>query len=259
MKKYKKIVKKILQKGKQKADRTGTGTISIFSHKSTYNMALGFPLVTTKKVNFDSIVHELLWFISGNTNTKYLTDRGVNIWNSWADADGNLGKIYGYQWRKSGGIDQLKNVIEKIKSNPNDRGLIVNSWNTKEIHEMKLRPCHTMFQFYVNDGILDLQLYQRSADVFLGVPYNIASYSLLLLMVAQVTGLKAGRFIHVLGDAHIYNNHIPQMNKQIKRKAYQLPEVQLNPDIMDIDKFKFEDISLLFYDFHPVIKGKVAV
>lgn len=264
MKQYIDLVKKVLAEGTHKEDRTGTGTISIFGHQSRYNLAEGFPMVTTKKLHLKSIIYELLWFLKGDTNVKYLQDNGVRIWNEWADKNGNLGHVYGYQWRSwpdynGGYIDQISEVVEAIKHNPDSRRIIVSAWNVADIPTMKLPPCHAFFQFYVADGKLSLQLYQRSADIFLGVPFNIASYALLLKMMAQVTGLEAGYFVHTLGDAHIYTNHIEQVKMQIERELRPLPQMILNPDVKDIFNFKYEDFSLEGYDPHPHIKGEVAV
>lgn len=273
MKQYHDLLNHILTKGSKKTDRTGTGTISTFGYQMRFDLSDGFPLVTTKKIHWKSVVHELLWFISGDTNIKYLQDNGVKIWDEWADKDGNLGPVYGAQWRSwekteidhthsfigFNKIDQLAEVIDQIKINPDSRRLIVSAWNVADIPDMALAPCHTMFQFYVNDGKLSLQLYQRSGDAFLGIPFNIASYSLLLLMVAQVTGLKPGEFIHTIGDAHIYLNHIDQVNLQLTRDFKPPPQVKLNNKITDIDNFKFDDIELVGYDCHLGIKGVVAV
>lgn len=264
MKQYKDLVRRVLTEGTKKEDRTGTGTISVFGHQSRYDLTEGFPLLTTKKLHLKSIIYELLWFLTGDTNVKYLQDNGVRIWNEWADESGDLGHIYGYQWRSwpdySGGhIDQISEVIDTIKNNPDSRRIIVSAWNVADIPMMKLPPCHAFFQFYVADGKLSLQLYQRSADIFLGVPFNIASYALLLKMMAQVTGLVAGDFIHTLGDAHIYLNHIDQLNMQLERELRPLPEMILNPDVKSLFDFKYEDFTLEGYDPHPHIKGIVAV
>ncbi len=264
MKQYLDLVNRILTEGVEKGDRTGTGTISVFGHQMRFNLEDGFPLVTTKKVHLKSIIYELLWFLRGDTNVKWLQEHGVRIWNEWADENGDLGHVYGYQWRsypKYGGgyIDQISEVIEQIKNNPNSRRLIVNAWNVADIDNMNLPPCHMFFQFYVANGKLSLQLYQRSADTFLGVPFNIASYALLLMMVAQVTGLKAGEFVHTLGDAHIYNDHIEQMKLQLSREPRKLPTMKINPDVKNIFDFKFEDFELEGYDPHPHIAGKVSV
>ncbi|MEN9919614.1 MAG: hypothetical protein RL662_2050 [Bacteroidota bacterium] len=264
MKQYKDLVNRVLSEGIRKEDRTGTGTISIFGHQSRYNLADGFPMLTTKKLHLKSIAHELLWFLSGDTNIKYLQENGVRIWNEWADEDGDLGHIYGYQWRSwpdytGGYIDQITDVVKTIKNNPDSRRIIVSAWNVADIPNMNLPPCHAFFQFYVADGKLSLQLYQRSADIFLGVPFNIASYALLLKMMAQVTGLEAGDFVHTLGDAHIYSNHIDQLNMQMTRDLRSLPQLILNPDIDSIFDFKFDDFKLEGYDPHPHIKGDVAI
>lgn len=261
---YKELLQRVINEGVKKEDRTGTGTISVFGHQSRYKMSDGFPVLTTKKLHLKSIIHELLWFLNGDTNIKYLNDNGVRIWNEWADEDGDLGHIYGYQWRSwpdySGGhIDQIKEVVDTIKNNPDSRRIIVSSWNVADIPNMKLPPCHAFFQFYVADGKLSLQLYQRSADVFLGVPFNIASYALLLKMMAQVTGLEEGDFVHTLGDAHIYLNHIEQVNLQLTRDTRSLPEMKINPDVKDIFSFKFEDFELVGYNPHPHIKGEVSI
>lgn len=264
MQQYKELMQRILDEGVKKEDRTGTGTFSVFGHQMRFNMADGFPMLTTKKLHLKSIVHELLWFIAGDTNVKYLQDNGVRIWNEWADADGDLGHIYGYQWRswpdyKGGHIDQLSEVIETIKNNPDSRRMIVSSWNVADLPNMNLPPCHAFFQFYVADGKLSLQLYQRSADVFLGVPFNIASYALLLMMVAQVTGLKCGDFVHTLGDSHIYSNHIEQVKLQLTREPFKLPQIKINPDVKSIFDFTFDDFSLEGYEAHPHIKGEVSI
>jgi thymidylate synthase len=253
-----------LKNGKEKHDRTGTGTISVFGYQMRFDLAEGFPLLTTKKLHLRSIIHELLWFISGDTNIKYLKDNGVSIWDEWADKDGNLGPVYGYQWRSwpaadGRKIDQLKDVIEEIKKNPDSRRLIVSAWNVGEIPKMALPPCHALFQFYVADGKLSCQLYQRSCDIFIGVPFNIASYALLTLMIAQVTGLKPGEFIHTLGDAHIYLNHIEQVKLQLTREPFKLPEMKINPSVNDIFSFRFEDFALVNYVAHPHIKGAISV
>ncbi|MCI4437707.1 MAG: thymidylate synthase, partial [Ignisphaera sp.] len=245
--------------GQGKDDRTGTGTTSVFGYQTRYDLREGFPLVTTKKVHFKSIVHELLWFLSGDTNIKYLTDNGVIIWNSWADEKGDLGPVYGSMWRDFGGVDQISEVIEQIKTNPDSRRLIVSAWNPPKLLEMALPPCHLLMQFYVYDGELSCQLYQRSADTFLGVPFNIASYALLTHMIAQVCGLKVGEFIHTLGDAHIYNNHLTQVAEQLSREPLPLPKIYLNPEVTDIFSFTFDDVYLEDYQSHPAIKGKVAV
>lgn len=264
MQQYLDLLQRILDEGVKKEDRTGTGTISVFGHQMRFNMEDGFPMVTTKKLHLKSIVHELLWFIAGDTNVKYLQDNGVRIWNEWADENGDLGHIYGYQWRswpdyRGGHIDQLSEVIETIKKNPDSRRMIVSAWNVADLPNMNLPPCHAFFQFYVADDRLSLQLYQRSADVFLGVPFNIASYALLLQMMAQVTGLKAGDFVHTLGDAHIYTNHMEQVKLQLSRKPLSLPTMDMNPNINSIFDFKFEDFTLKNYESHPHIKGEVSI
>lgn len=264
MRQYHDLLKRVLDEGTEKNDRTGTGTISVFGHQSRYNLEDGFPLLTTKKLHLRSIIYELLWFLTGDTNAKYLQDNGVRIWNEWADENGDLGHIYGYQWRSwpdytGGHIDQISEVIETIKNNPDSRRIIVSAWNVADLPNMNLPPCHAFFQFYVADGKLSLQLYQRSADIFLGVPFNIASYALLLLMMAQVTGLKPGEFVHTLGDAHIYSNHLEQVNLQLGRDFRPLPKMIINPDIKNIFDFKFEDFTLTDYDPHPHIKGDVAI
>ncbi len=264
MKQYLDLLKHVLEIGNQKGDRTGTGTISTFGYQMRYNLRDGFPLVTTKKVHLKSIIHELLWFLQGDTNIKYLKDNGVRIWNEWADKDGNLGPVYGSQWRSwptadGRHIDQITEVIESIKNNPDSRRHLVSAWNVGEIDNMALPPCHAFFQFYVNDGKLSLQLYQRSADIFLGVPFNIASYAILLMMVAQVTGLEAYEFVHTLGDAHIYNNHIEQVNLQLSREPKKLPKMIINPDVKNILEFKYEDFKLEDYECHPTIKGAISI
>lgn len=264
MKQYHDLLRRILDEGVQKEDRTGTGTISVFGHQMRFNMEDGFPCLTTKKLHLKSIIHELLWFLNGDTNIKYLNENGVRIWNEWADEDGDLGHIYGFQWRSwpdynGGHIDQISQVVETLKNNPDSRRIIVSAWNVADIPNMNLPPCHAFFQFYVADGKLSLQLYQRSADVFLGVPFNIASYALLLQMMAQVTGLKTGDFVHTFGDAHIYNNHMEQVKLQLSREPRPLPKMLINPNIKDIFGFKFEDFELTDYDPHPHIKGVVAV
>lgn len=264
MKQYLDLMQHVLDHGTQKHDRTGTGTISVFGYQMRFNLQDGFPMVTTKKLHLKSIIHELIWFLSGDTNIKYLKDNGVKIWDEWADADGNLGPVYGSQWRswpKPDGekIDQITQIINTIKNNPDSRRIIVSAWNVAEIENMALPPCHAFFQFYVADGKLSCQLYQRSADIFLGVPFNIASYALLTMMVAQVCGLAYGDFIHTLGDAHLYNNHIEQARLQLSRASKPLPQMQINPDVKNIFDFKFEDFTLENYDPHPHIKGAVAV
>lgn len=264
MQNYLDLLQHILDNGSDKTDRTGTGTRSIFGYQLRYDLSKGFPLVTTKKVHLKSIIYELLWFLRGDTNIKYLNDNGVTIWDEWADDNGDLGPVYGAQWRSWKGadgkiIDQISEVIEQIKTNPDSRRLIVSAWNTAEIPNMALAPCHTMFQFYVADGKLSLQLYQRSADVFLGVPFNIASYALLTMMVAQVCGLRVGDYVHSFGDVHIYNNHFEQVKKQLAREPKVLPTMKLNPEIKDLFDFKYEDFSLENYEPHPGIKAPVAV
>jgi thymidylate synthase len=264
MKQYLDLMQHVLDNGTRKEDRTGTGTLSVFGHQMRFDLAQGFPLVTTKKCHLRSIIHELLWFLKGETNIRYLQENGVRIWDEWADENGELGPVYGHQWRSWGAadgrcIDQISNVIERIKTNPDDRRLIVSSWNVGEIPKMALPPCHCFFQFYVADGKLSCQLYQRSADIFLGVPFNIASYALLTLMVAQVTGLKPGEFVHSFGDAHLYANHIEQAKLQLSRSPKPLPEMHLNPHVTNIFDFKFEDFELIGYEAHPHIKAPVAV
>ena len=264
MQQYLDLLKITINEGVRKEDRTGTGTISIFGHQSRYNLNEGFPVLTTKKLHLRSIIHELLWFLNGDTNIKYLTDNGVKIWNEWADDDGDLGHIYGYQWRSwpdynGGHIDQISQVVETIKNNPDSRRILVSSWNVADLPNMNLPPCHAFFQFYVADGKLSLQLYQRSADIFLGVPFNIASYALLLKMMAQVSGLEEGDFIHTFGDAHIYLNHLEQVDLQLSRSPRSLPEMKINPDVKDIFSFRFEDFELVNYDPHPHIKGEVSI
>ena len=264
MKQYLDLMQHVLDHGTQKHDRTGTGTISVFGYQMRFNLQDGFPMVTTKKLHLKSIIHELIWFLSGDTNISYLKENGVRIWDEWADEDGKLGPVYGSQWRswpKPDGekIDQITQIINTIKNNPDSRRIIVSAWNVAEIENMALPPCHAFFQFYVADGKLSCQLYQRSADIFLGVPFNIASYALLTMMVAQVCGLQYGDFVHTLGDAHLYNNHIEQANLQLSRDTRALPTMKINPDVKDIFDFKFEDFTLENYDPHPHIKGIVAV
>ncbi|MTG97069.1 MULTISPECIES: thymidylate synthase [Myroides] len=274
MKQYLDLVKEVLEKGVQKGDRTGTGTKSIFGYQMRFDLSEGFPLVTTKKVHLKSIIHELLWFLKGDTNIKYLKDNGVRIWDEWADENGDLGPVYGYQWRNwnGEGIDQIKEVIETLKGNPTSRRIMVTAWNPSVMPDTSvsfaenvangkaaLPPCHSFFQFYVSDGKLSCQLYQRSADVFLGVPFNIASYALLTMMVAQVCDLEYGDFVHTFGDVHIYNNHIDQVNLQLSREPKKLPKMLINSEVKDIFEFKFEDFSLVDYDPHPAIKGQVSV
>ena len=264
MKQYLDLMRHVMENGTQKHDRTGTGTISVFGYQMRFNLQEGFPMVTTKKLHLKSIIHELIWFLSGDTNIKYLKDNGVRIWDEWADADGNLGPVYGYQWRSwptpSGGhIDQIAQIINQIKTNPDSRRIMVSAWNVADVNQMALPPCHSLFQFYVADGKLSCQLYQRSADIFLGVPFNIASYALLTMMVAQVCGLQYGDFIHTFGDAHLYNNHLEQTKLQLSREPRPLPTMKINPDVKDIFSFKFEDFTLENYDPWPHIKGEVAV
>lgn len=264
MKQYLDLLQHILDNGTIKHDRTGTGTKSVFGYQMRFDLSKGFPLLTTKKLHLKSIIHELLWFLAGDTNVKYLQDNGVRIWNEWADADGDLGHIYGYQWRSwpdynGGHIDQIAQAVDTIKNNPDSRRIMVSAWNVADIPAMNLPPCHALFQFYVADGRLSLQLYQRSADCFLGVPFNIASYALLLQMMAQVTGLEAGDFVHTLGDAHLYLNHLDQARLQLSREPRQLPRMVINPDVKDIFGFKYEDFRLEGYDPHPHIKAKVSV
>ena len=261
---YQELLRHILEHGTVKTDRTGTGTKSVFGYQMRFNLADGFPLVTTKKLHLKSIIHELLWFLAGDTNVHYLQENGVRIWNEWADADGNLGHIYGYQWRSwpdynGGTIDQIAEAIDTIKHNPDSRRISVSAWNVADIPNMNLPPCHAFFQFYVADGRLSLQLYQRSADCFLGVPFNIASYALLLMMVAQVTGLEAGDFVHTLGDAHLYLNHLDQARLQLTREPRPLPRMIINPEVKDIFDFKYSDFTLEGYDPHPHIKAEVSV
>lgn len=264
MKQYLELLDHILTHGTDKEDRTGTGTRSVFGYQMRFNLADGFPLLTTKKLHLKSIIYELLWFLKGDTNVKYLQEHGVRIWNEWADENGDLGHIYGYQWRSWPAydgtfIDQISEAIDQIKNNPSSRRIIVSAWNVADIPSMKLPPCHAFFQFYVADGRLSLQLYQRSADTFLGVPFNIASYALLLMMVAQVTGLEAGDFVHTLGDTHIYRNHFEQAHLQLTREPRKLPRMIINPDVKSIFDFKYEDFELVDYDPHPHIKADVSV
>ncbi len=264
MKQYHDLMRHVLAKGATKTDRTGTGTVSVFGYQMRFDLQEGFPMMTTKKVHMKSILHELLWFLKGDTNIKYLKDNGVSIWDEWADENGNLGPVYGSQWRSwpaadGRHIDQITQVINQIKNSPDSRRMIVSAWNVGEIDKMKLPPCHAFFQFYVADGKLSCQLYQRSADIFLGVPFNIASYAILTMMVAQVCNLQAGEFIHTLGDAHLYSNHIEQANLQLSRDFRKLPSLKINPEVKDIFGFKFEDFTLEGYDPHPHIKAAVAV
>ncbi len=264
MKQYLDLVRHILAHGTEKSDRTGTGTLSVFGHQSRYDLSEGFPLVTTKKLHFKSIAHELIWFLRGETNTAYLKENGVSIWDEWADAKGELGPVYGYQWRHwpvpgGGEIDQIRNVVEQIRKNPDSRRLIVSAWNVADLPRMALAPCHVMFQFYVADGRLSCQMYQRSADVFLGVPFNIASYALLTMMIAQVTHLRPGDFVHTLGDAHLYLNHLEQAKLQLTREPHPLPTLRLNPAVTSLAGFTFDDFELENYQPHPHIPARVAV
>lgn len=264
MKQYKDLLAHILENGVEKGDRTGTGTLACFGYQMRFDLSEGFPMVTTKKLHLKSIIYELLWFLNGDTNIKYLTDNGVRIWNEWADEHGDLGPVYGKQWRswsKSDGttVDQITDLIHTIKTNPNSRRMIVNAWNVGELSEMALTPCHCLFQFYVAEGKLSCQLYQRSADTFLGVPFNIASYALLTMMIAQVTGLEAGEFVHTFGDVHLYSNHLDQARLQLTREERSLPKMTLNPAVDDIFSFSYEDFTLEGYDPHPHIKAKVSV
>lgn len=264
MKQYIELCQRVITEGVKKEDRTGTGTISVFGHQMRFDLAQGFPLVTTKKLHLKSIIYELLWFLKGSTNVKYLQDNGVRIWNEWAKPDGELGPVYGYQWRSwpdyhGGHIDQITQVIESLKSNPDSRRHIVSAWNVGQINDMQLPPCHILFQFYVANGKLSCQLYQRSADLFLGVPFNIASYALLTMMVAQATGLQPGDFVHTLGDVHIYTNHIEQVKTQMAREPKALPQLKLNPAITNIFEFDYADFTLENYESHPHIKGDIAV
>lgn len=264
MKQYHDLLKHIIDNGVQKGDRTGTGTISVFGYQSRYDLSKGFPCVTTKKLHLRSIIVELLWFLKGDTNIKYLQDNNVSIWNEWANDKGDLGPVYGYQWRnwpngEGGTIDQIENIVKQIKNNPNSRRLIVSAWNVADVDNMALPPCHLLFQFYVANGKLSCQLYQRSADVFLGVPFNIASYALLTMMIAQVCELEVGEFVHTLGDAHLYNNHIEQANLQLSRECKDLPIMKINSDIKNIFQFTLQDFELIGYDPHPHIKAAVAV
>ena len=264
MQQYHQLLQHILDNGVSKTDRTGTGTISCFGYQMRFDLQKGFPMVTTKKLHLKSIVYELLWFLNGDTNIKYLNEHGVSIWNEWADANGDLGPVYGKQWRSWEGannvvVDQITDIVNQIKKNPDSRRLIVSAWNVSELPKMALMPCHSLFQFYVADGKLSCQLYQRSADVFLGVPFNIASYALLTMMLAQVCGLQYGDFIHTFGDVHLYNNHIEQAKLQLSRELYPLPVLKINPEVKDIFGFKFEDFTLENYQFHPHIKAPVAI
>ncbi len=264
MQQYLDLLSRILNEGVHKGDRTGTGTLSVFGNQMRFNLRDGFPLLTTKKLHLKSIIYELLWFLRGDTNIHYLQEHGVRIWNEWADENGELGPVYGHQWRswpdyKGGTIDQITNVLEQIKHNPNSRRMLVTAWNPAEVEEMALPPCHCLFQFYVADGRLSLQLYQRSADTFLGVPFNIASYALLLQMMAQVTGLEAGEFIHTTGDTHLYSNHLEQAKLQLTRTPRPLPKMKINPDVKDLFAFKYEDFELIDYNSYPHISAEVAV
>lgn len=264
MRNYLDLMQHILDHGVKKEDRTGTGTLSIFGHQMRFDLSQGFPAVTTKQLHFKSIIHELLWFLQGDTNIGYLKEHGVSIWNEWADSDGNLGPVYGHQWRSwptpdGGHIDQISQVVKQIKQTPDSRRMIVSAWNVSDVPRMALPPCHLLFQFYVAEGRLSCQLYQRSADVFLGVPFNIASYALLTLMMAQVCELSPGDFVHTFGDAHLYLNHLDQAREQLSRKPYPLPSMQLNPEVSDLFSFKFEDFELTDYQCHPRISAPVAV
>ena len=264
MRQYLDLLSHVLDHGRPREDRTGTGTLGVFGYQMRFNLADGFPVITTKKLHLKSIIHELLWFLTGDTNVKYLQDNGVRIWNDWADQNGDLGHIYGYQWRSwptcdGNSVDQITHLISEIKNNPTSRRLIVSAWNVGDLDKMNLPPCHLLFQFYVYEGKLSCQLYQRSADIFLGVPFNIASYALLTLMVSQVTGLKPGDFVHTFGDAHIYNNHFEQVKLQLTRNPYPLPQMKINPDVKSIFDFKYEDFELVNYQSHPHIKGDVSV
>lgn len=264
MKQYLELLQHVLDHGSSREDRTGTGTVGVFGYQMRFDLSEGFPLLTTKKLHLRSIIHELLWFLRGETNIKYLKDNGVSIWDEWADENGDLGPVYGSQWRswpdgKGGSIDQIANVVHDIKTNPFSRRLLVTAWNPAEIQDMALPPCHCLFQFYVNDGKLSCQLYQRSADIFLGVPFNIASYALLTMMMAQVCGLQPGDFVHTFGDAHIYKNHLDQVHLQLSREPRPLPTMRLNPEVKDIFGFRYEDFTLENYNPHPHIKGEVSV
>jgi len=264
MQQYLHLLDTILKEGTQKTDRTGTGTISVFGHQMRFDLSKGFPMVTTKKLHLKSIIYELLWFLKGDTNVKYLQDNGVRIWNEWADENGDLGHVYGYQWRSwprpdGTSLDQITQIINDIKTNPDSRRIIVSAWNAGDIENMNLAPCHALFQFYVADGKLSCQLYQRSADSFLGVPFNVASYALLTMMVAQVCELEVGDFVHTFGDVHIYNNHIEQVKLQLSREPKGLPVMKINPSVKDIFSFKFEDFDLIGYESHPHIKGEVSI
>lgn len=264
MEQYLEFMRHVKTHGKKKEDRTGTGTLSVFGYQMRFDISESFPAITTKKLHFRSIIHELLWFLNGDTNIKYLKDHGVSIWDEWADEEGNLGPVYGAQWRHwetadGKTVDQIKNVIELIKTNPDSRRLIVSAWNVGELEKMALMPCHAFFQFYVSNGQLSCQLYQRSADIFLGVPFNIASYSLLTMMIAQVCGLQPGEFVHTFGDAHLYLNHLEQVDEQLSRKPLPLPVMKINPEVTSIFDFKYEDFELIGYESHPAIKAPIAV
>lgn len=264
MQQYLDLMRHVRENGHERSDRTGTGTLSVFGHQMRFDLSDGFPLVTTKKIHTKSVIHELLWFLKGDTNIAYLNDNGVSIWNEWADADGDLGPVYGHQWRSwptpdGQKVDQITNLLEQIMTRPDSRRLIVSAWNVADVDSMALPPCHCLFQFYVADGKLSCQLYQRSADIFLGVPFNIASYALLTMMIAQVTGLEAGEFIHTFGDAHLYLNHLEQADAQLAREPYPLPQMTLNPDVTGLFGFTYEDFNLDGYRFHPHIPAKVAV
>lgn len=264
MKQYLDLLDHVIKNGVSKSDRTGTGTISVFGYQSRYNLAEGFPVLTTKKLHLKSIIHELLWFLTGDTNIKYLQENGVRIWNEWADENGNLGPVYGYQWRSwptpdGRHIDQISQVVDSLKNNPDSRRHLISAWNVGQIDQMNLPPCHILVQFYVAEGKLSCQLYQRSADIFLGVPFNIASYALLTMMMAQVCNLQPGEFVHTLGDAHIYLNHMEQVTLQLSREPYPLPQMKINPEVKNIFDFKFEDFELVGYQSHPHIAGAVAV
>jgi thymidylate synthase len=264
MRQYLELLETLLERGVSKKDRTGTGTLSLFGHQLRFDLAVGFPCVTTKKLHLRSIIFELLWFLQGETNVRYLKENGVRIWDEWADADGNLGPVYGHQWRSwptpdGGSIDQISNLLDQIRNNPDSRRLLVSAWNVADVDRMALPPCHCLFQFYVAGGRLSCQLYQRSADVFLGVPFNIASYSLLTLMIAQICGLEPGEFVHTFGDVHLYTNHVDQAKLQLGREPRRLPQMRLNPEVTDLFAFRFEDFELVDYDPHPGIKASVAV
>ncbi len=264
MQQYLNLMRYVRDHGVRRDDRTGTGTISLFGYQMRFDLAAGFPLVTTKKLHLRSIIYELLWFLQGDTNIRFLRDNGVSIWDEWADEDGDLGPVYGYQWRSwptpgGGSIDQMSNVVEQIKNNPDSRRLMVTAWNPADVEAMALPPCHCLFQFYVSAGRLSCQLYQRSADIFLGVPFNIASYALLTMMIAQITGLEPGEFVHTFGDAHLYSNHLDQVEQQLAREPLPLPKMQLNPTVKSLFEFRFEDFELQNYESHPHIKAPIAV